>query len=77
MAKEEFSAAEKATMKARSQELKSKTKDDPETQVERHQRHGSKRQKTCAQDSRAGEKARPLTKAQDLVWHAFVREQGR
>lgn len=33
MAKEEFSAAEKATMKARSQELKSKTKDGPETQV--------------------------------------------
>lgn len=33
MAQEEFSAAEKAAMKARSQELKSKTKVDPETQV--------------------------------------------
>lgn len=33
MAKEEFSAAEKAAMKARSQELNSKTKVDPETQV--------------------------------------------
>lgn len=33
MAKEEFSAAEKAAMKARSQELKGKTKVDPETEV--------------------------------------------